>query len=290
MAKTKLTPADYEAFLVKDGRGYVALEPYAGAKTKILHQCPVSEDHQWSARPTNIKEGQGCPYCSPQKIKQTTEQYSEWLNQDRRGYVALEPYAGAHKQIKHQCPVSKDHQWSAAPSNIKTGTGCPHCSGHVPQDYKEFLQQDGRGITALEPYVSGHTTIMHQCPVSKDHQWSARPCHIKQGKGCPHCDRTASDANVFYIWENADDAGVYKVGITSKRCAEDRIVICTRKNGMTANVILKLAVSDARELERKALEIGEPADYPSTIDGYTEFRRYTDQELGEVYRMAVHAA
>ena len=95
---------------------------------------------------------------------------------------------------------------------------------------------------------------------------------------------------MFYIWENADDQGVYKVGITSERCGRDRVAMCARKNGMTAKVILKLAVSDARELERKALEIGEAVDYPSTIDGYTEFRRYTDQELGEVYRMAIHAA
>ena len=59
---------------------------------------------------------------------------------------------------------------------------------------------------------------------------------------------------------------------------------------MTASVIFKLATPNAREIERKALQMGEKVDYSSEIDGYTEFRRYTDQELGEVYRMAVQAA
>ena len=99
-----------------------------------------------------------------------------------------------------------------------------------------------------------------------------------------------SDADAFYIWENVEDSGVYKVGITSERVGEKRIAQCTNSNGMKANIILIASVPNAREIERKALEMGESVDYSSEIDGYTEFRRYTDQELGEVYRMAVQAA
>ena len=116
------------------------------------------------------------------------------------------------------------------------------------------------------------------------------PSDILRDKGCPHCVEHHTDANVFYIWENADDPGVYKVGITSERCADDRIAICTRRNKMIANIIVMATVDDARDIERRALELGDDPRYPDTVDGYTEFRRYSDAELGAVYQMAVQAA
>ena len=284
MCSKKVTPADYDAWLEQDGRGIVALELYVKGHTPILHQCP--KGHQWRPAPSNIKRGHGCSHCTG-KIRKTKEQYAEWLKQDGRGYVALEPYVNKSTKILHQCP--EGHKWLANPDNIKhRGSGCPHCSGRIPQDYYEWLELDGRGYVTLEPYVNARKNILHQC--AEGHQWSATPDNIKRGTGCPDCCKITSDANVFYIWENADDAGVYKVGITSERCAEKRIAECTGKNKMKANIILIAAVSDAREIESKALEIGEAVDYPSSLEGYTEFRRYTDQELGAVYQLAVRSA
>ena len=290
--KQTLNSADYEAALLKDGRGYVALEPYVTAITKIKHQCPVSKDHQWSAKPNDIKGGGGCPHCD----EITHADYENFLINDGRGYVALEPYAGALTKIKHQCPVSEDHQWDAPPSRIKSGAGCRYCAIESTKillssnsaEHEALLIKDGRGYVALEPYVNSRTKIKHQCPVSEDHKWESLPNNIKKGHGCPHCDPLGTDADVFYIWENADDQGVYKVGITSQRCNGDRLTQCANKNGMTANVILKLATPNAREIEREALKMGDAADYPSAIDGYTEFRRYTDKQLGDVHRMAVN--
>jgi hypothetical protein len=114
----------YSEWLEQDGRGIVALEPYVGSATKILHQC--LKGHQWEVKPRDIKAGKGCGDCSRNKCKHNTEQYSAWLEQDGRGIVALEPYAGAHTPIKHQC--SEGHQWPAVPSSIKKGTGCPTCN------------------------------------------------------------------------------------------------------------------------------------------------------------------
>ena len=286
----KITPADYEAWLEQDGRGFIALEPYAKAQTKILHQC--SEGHQWRAKPYKIKEGKGCRDCYENKLKKIAEEYNAWLEQDGRGIVALERYVDARTPIKHQC--SEGHPpWSIRPSNIKEGNGCPDCfHGHIKQiaEYPKYLEQDGRGYVALEPYAGSDTPILHQC--SEGHQWRPSPTNIRRGHGCGDCSEAATDANVFYIWEDADraGAGVYKVGITSERCADERIAICTRKNNMKANIILMLAVRDARDIERRALEIGEAVNYPSSVDGYTEFRRYTDHELGKVWQLAVRSA
>jgi hypothetical protein len=276
----KITPGEYNEWLEQDGRGIVALEPYIGSATKILHQC--LKGHQWRAVPKSIKEGSDCPYCSGC----IAQDYDAWLEQDGRGYVALEPYISSSANILHQC--AEGHQWEASPNHIKRGRNCPYCSGKRAPDYSEWLKQDGRGITALEPYVSALTRIKHQC--LEGHKWSTVPSSIKQGYGCPTCSDTGTDANVFYIWENADDAGVYKVGLTSERCADKRILECSRGNKMKANIILMLAVRDARDIESKALEMGESVDYPTSIDGHTEFRRYTDHELGKVYQLAVRSA
>jgi len=155
-------------------------------------------------------------------------------------------------------------------------------------DYVARINALNNGITVVGKYQGAMGKIAHRC--AKGHEWDMAPNCIMKGRGCPHCDRVASDANVFYIWENADDPGVYKVGITSERCAEKRIAICTGKNKMTANIIVMAAVDDARDIERRALELGDDPRYPDTLDGYTEFRRYSDAELGAVYQMAVQAA
>lgn len=222
--------------------------------------------------------------------KTTPAEYDAWLAENRRGFVALQPYITASRHIKHQCP--EGHPFDATPDHIKNGGGCTVCRLNkrkkFAEQYPKWLAQDGRGYVALQPYINNTTKIWHQCPAG--HQWEARPNTIKSGKGCKDCAPDTTDANVFYIWGNAADTGVYKVGITSERLAEKRIKGCARKNRMKANIILMITVRDARDIESKALEIGEAVKYPSSIDGYTEFRRYTDHELGEVYRLAVRSA
>jgi len=51
-------------------------------------------------------------------------------------------------------------------------------------------------------------------------------------------------------------------------------------------MVLKLNTPNARDIERAALTMGTATDYPSTIDGYTEFRHFTEVQLNEVCQMA----
>lgn len=138
--------------------------------------------------------------------------------------------------------------------------------------------QMGRGFIVCR-VDNGLKRHVHMCV--RGHEQEVQPSVIER--------RAGTDADVFYLWQNVMNKGVYKVGITSERCSDDRIENCAYRNGMKANIIFKLATPNAREIERKALQMGEPVDYPATIDGYTEFRRYTDKELGAVYKMAVNS-
>ena len=154
------------------------------------------------------------------------------------------------------------------------------------KEYSSEVEALNTGIVVLGKYSNCHSKITHQC--SNGHQWEAAPSNILNGSGCPRC-KPGSDADVFYLWVNGKDPSVYKVGITSERRDEGRITDCSRHNNMTPRIIMMLKTPNARDIERRALELGDNANYPSTIDGYTEFRRYSDAELGEVWRMAVGA-
>ena len=223
-------------------------------------------------------------------VEKTHAEYVAELEEKNPTVVAIDEYISANKKIRHQC--KKGHKpWLAKPESILRGHGCARCKFEektkTSDEYEAELSNMATGVKALENYSGSHKKIMHQC--LKGHKWLVSPNHVLKGVGCPKCQHQGSAANVFYIWENTQDPGVYKVGITSDRCADERIAICTRKNDMTANVILMAHTPNARDIERRALELGDDPRYPDTIDGYTEFRRYSDAELGEVWRMAVGA-
>ena len=239
--------------------------------------------------------------------KKTHAQYVAQVEALGKGFEVVGEYVNSKTKIAHRC--AEGHEWYATPRKILAGKGCQYCReekmlkarakkaklkknrkqyvrNHA--DYVAWINAHRKGIRVVGKYVNTRTRIIHVC--AKGHKWEVAPNNIKKGNECPHCVEHHTDANVFYIWENADDPGVYKVGISSERCADDRIDICTRKNKMTANIILMTSVNDARDIERRALELGDDPHYPADIDGYTEFRRYSDAELGAVYQMAVQAA
>lgn len=121
----KKTPEEYRAELKQDGRGYEAVEDYVNSKTPIMLRCP--EGHEWKVKPRHIIRGRGCPHCS-RKAKKTPEQYGDDLKQSGRGYVAVENYVNRDTPIIHRC--SEGHEWSAKPSHILFGKGCPGCASY----------------------------------------------------------------------------------------------------------------------------------------------------------------
>jgi len=283
----KRTHSEYVALVDALGKGISVVGEYVGAHTKITHKC--DRGHYWETTPSRIlNENRGCPKCAG-VAKKSHADYASEVEASGRGIEVVDQYKGNKKAIRHKC--KKGHIWLAKPNNILSGqSNCPDCAHNKKTSHAEYVRRVSElnnGIEVIGRYLSRHKKVLHQC--DEGHRWEAVAGSILAGHGCPHCDRIASDANVFYIWENTQDPGVYKVGITSERCADERIAICSRKNGMTANVILMAATPNARDIERRALELGDDPRYPDTIDGYTEFRRYSDAELGEVWRMAVGA-
>lgn len=56
--------------------------------------------------------------------KYSQDEYIEMIK--HKNLVPLELYKGMHFKILHKC-INCNHQWSAAPGSIRSGTGCPNC-------------------------------------------------------------------------------------------------------------------------------------------------------------------
>jgi hypothetical protein len=97
------------------------VEKYKGARTKILHKC--INGHEFTAVPYAIlaSTSTGCNFCSQELLKTTHEEYVK-----KSPFIVLEEYIGSNTSILHEC--LEGHVWSAIPSQILRGRGCPGCA------------------------------------------------------------------------------------------------------------------------------------------------------------------
>lgn len=101
-----------------------------------------------------------------------------------------------------------------------------------------------------------------------------------------HC---GTDNDVIYIWRDAG-SDLHKVGVTSARIGEGRVGICSSKHGMDPHIVFMLKVDDARAVESQLLKLGTDPELDSSIDGYTEFRVLSNDDLREAVSIAYEAA
>jgi len=120
------TSSDMDKWLMIDGRGIILVEGYINNSTKTVFQC--RHGHQWSAKPNDIKNGQGCPECADAQWRFTAEKLSEWLLQDGREITLVGEFESTKIKTTFQC--HHGHQWASTPSNIKQGRGCPVCAAY----------------------------------------------------------------------------------------------------------------------------------------------------------------
>lgn len=98
-----------------------------------------------------------------------------------------------------------------------------------------------------------------------------------------HMQRPLSDKDAVYIWravnERYNGNPVYKIGITSARLGQQRIIEGAWSSGSKAELIIMTKVPDkAVEVERELLAMGDNPGYTGFC-GSTEFRALSDAEL-----------
>jgi len=97
-------------------------DEYVNNSSSLRWRC--SKGHMWLASPSNIKNGRWCPYCAGKAKKTLADMHA--LAKLRGLRFLSAHYIGDDKHHDWEC--GQGHRWSAKPSNIKQGRGCPTCA------------------------------------------------------------------------------------------------------------------------------------------------------------------
>ncbi|EHT8816923.1 GIY-YIG nuclease family protein [Salmonella enterica] len=95
-------------------------------------------------------------------------------------------YKNAHAKAEFEC--ANGHTWEAKVCNVRTRSGCPHCSKHrplTPEIINADLAAEGRGIRLKSGFIDSMKKAVFIC--EQGHEWEAKPNGIRGGNGCPKC-------------------------------------------------------------------------------------------------------
>ncbi|MBR2444342.1 MAG: hypothetical protein IKB27_02950 [Clostridia bacterium] len=96
--------------------------------------------HKWQAVISSRNRGNGCPYCSGQRLikgkndLQTINPIlaSEWNYEKNAELTPAHVFPNSNKKVWWKC--KKGHEWEAIIQSRNNGRGCPYCSGRKKPD------------------------------------------------------------------------------------------------------------------------------------------------------------
>lgn len=176
------------------------VDKYIDAKTKILHRCKI-DGYEWYVRPHDILQGSGCPVCSKCK-KYTHNEYVTMVSNINSNIKVIDKYINIKTKILHRCIIC-GNEWTAIPSNILHGNGCPICSTlnasskrlKTHEQYVIEVEKINFNIEVIEQYVNSRTPILHKCKIDGC-VWYASPNNILKGHGCPKCNVSNGEKSI----------------------------------------------------------------------------------------------
>lgn len=189
----KKTVEDYRVLARDRGFKFPGKAAPPNTQTKTQWECP--KGHRFKMTYGHFRSGKGCVHCSG-KVRKTIEDYRALAVQ--RGFKFVGKIAPPSVDTKTRWQCSKHHEWGAPYSNIKGGSGCPHCSGKARKtldDYRSLAK--ARGIAFMGKVVPRNVDTKVPWRCSMRHQWVTTYGCISAGTGCPDCWRTrrARDSN-----------------------------------------------------------------------------------------------
>lgn len=126
--------------------------------------------------------------------KQTTAQYSQWLEKNNSSIELLGEYCNSHTKTEHRCKVCSN-EWPATPTSIKQGKGCPHCAVNAKKTSLTVLQK------RLDKFYKERTVLHRQdnnmirilCSCGREYSQS-NGCLRKGSDACNYCNGTSLEA------------------------------------------------------------------------------------------------
>jgi len=174
------TPRDYHVLAKERGFRWCGPE-VRNNRAKTVWECV--RGHRWESDYSRIQQGSGCPHCYGTFPKSPSD-YQTLAKE--RGFKWLGPEVlNTKENTNWVCHAG--HKWEAPYTTIKSGHGCPECSGllpKIPNDYLKLAKQ--RKFRWLGPEVDNtKANTMWEC--INGHRWRANYHNIQSGTGCPVC-------------------------------------------------------------------------------------------------------
>lgn len=162
------------------------LGKYETSKSKILCKCKI-DGYEWTPVAYSLSMGNGCPKCAGNAPK-TNDDFLSEMNNINPNIEILEKYISNTKKVLCKCKID-NHQWSATPTNLLKGKGCPICSGNMKMSHNDFqlkLKEIQPNILLLSEYINNKTKVRCKCLID-EYEWEAYPNNLLRGCGCHKC-------------------------------------------------------------------------------------------------------
>ena len=112
---------------------------------RVWWKCPVADDHEWKASPSDRSGGRSCPFCINQKVTNsnclnTTHPtlVKEWHPTKNDNLTPYDVTSGSRRKIWWVCENDNRHEWvTTAHRRTERGDGCPYCN-LKPQSRQEL--------------------------------------------------------------------------------------------------------------------------------------------------------
>ena len=127
--------------LKDNGIFYSPLEEYKGSNVKIKWRCHINENHIFDMKPSHIKDGHGCPFCSHNKVFvgetdmwSTNQELASMLLNPEDGYKYFE---NSHQKVDWVCPCCGSVIKNKIIRDVnKRGLSCNNCSDNISYSEK----------------------------------------------------------------------------------------------------------------------------------------------------------
>ena len=176
-----------------------------GSHKEVWWKC--DKGHSWKRIVKDRNNGNGCPYCSNQKVlagyNDLATMYpdlaEEWDYKKNGALLPSQVLPGAEKKVWWIC--KQGHSWDAWIFNRKKGVGCPYCCNKKllvgfndlatvnPALAREWDYEKNGDLKPSDVLPGTQKEVWWKC--AKNHSWKRSVKERSGGNNCPYCSNQA---------------------------------------------------------------------------------------------------
>jgi len=132
----KLTLIDAQNSAVERG-GKCLSKKYINCRTRMEWRC--KSGHIWKAKYNSIRNGQWCPVCATNKLRNTIQD-AQNLAKKNGGRCLSKKYVNNCTKMRWECEGG--HTWETTYTCIQQGKWCPKCKISKPQKKLSIILEE----------------------------------------------------------------------------------------------------------------------------------------------------